>query len=75
MYSYGAGGPPPPADRPLLTYLGKQFAAEGYRIPDLLKTIALSNSFSQVTKIKPSLEPLPEDESPKHQQQVTQNLH
>ncbi len=75
MYSYGAGGPPPPRDRPLLTYLNKKFADEGYRIPDLLKTIALSNSFSQVTKIQPSLEPLPEDESAKPQQQVTQNLH
>ena len=40
MYSYGAGGMPPPVDRPLLTYLNKSFAAEGYRIPDLLKTIA-----------------------------------
>jgi hypothetical protein len=75
MYSYGAGGPPPPRDRPLLTYLNKKFADEGYRIPDLLKTIASSNSFSQVTKIQPSLEPLPEDESAKPQQQVTQNLH
>ena len=41
MYSYGAGGVPPPVDRPLLTYLNKSFAAEGYRIPDLLRTIAL----------------------------------
>jgi Protein of unknown function (DUF1588)/Protein of unknown function (DUF1585) len=74
IYSYGAGGAPPPVDRPLLTYLNKTFAEEGYRIPDLLKTIALSNSFSQVTKIQPSVAPLPEDEKAKPQSQVTLNL-
>jgi hypothetical protein len=73
MYSYGAGGVPPPVDRPLLTYLNKRFAAEGYRIPDLLKTIASSNSFSQVTRVQPSTAPLPEDEAPKKSQQVTLN--
>ena len=73
MYSYGAGGVPPPVDRPLLTYLNKSFAAEGYRIPDLLKTIAMSNSFSQVTRVQPSTAPLPEDEAPKKPQQVTLN--
>jgi hypothetical protein len=54
--------------------LNKTFAEEGYRIPDLLKTIALSNSFSQVTKIQPSVAPLPEDEKAKPQSQVTLNL-
>jgi hypothetical protein len=38
-----------------------------------LKTIALSNSFSQVTKIQPSMAPLPQDEPAKPQQQVTLN--
>ena len=74
IYSYGAGGVPPPVDRPMLTYLNKKFADDGYRIPDLLKTIALSKSFSQVTKIQPSMAPLPEDEKAKPQQQVTLNL-
>jgi Protein of unknown function (DUF1588)/Protein of unknown function (DUF1585)/Protein of unknown function (DUF1592) len=73
MYSYGAGGAPVPADRPLLKYLNEQFAAQGYRIPDLLRTIALGNAFTQVKKVLPSTAPLPEDEKPK-QQQVTQNL-
>jgi Protein of unknown function (DUF1588)/Protein of unknown function (DUF1592)/Protein of unknown function (DUF1585)/Protein of unknown function (DUF1595)/Protein of unknown function (DUF1587) len=75
IYSYGAGGVPPPVDRPLLTYLNKSFADEGYRIPDLLKTIALSNSFSQVTRVQPSTAPLPQDEAPEKPQQVTLNQH
>jgi hypothetical protein len=72
MYSYGAGGPPPPRDRKFLKYLNKTFADDGYRIPDLLRTIALSGSFSQVTKVQASMEPLPSDND-KPPQQVTLN--
>ncbi len=46
LYSYGAGAPAAPSDRPLLQYLNKRFAQEGYRMPDLLRTIALSKAFS-----------------------------
>lgn len=73
LYSYGAGGMPPPVDRPLLTYLNKRFSEQGYKIPDLLKTIALSDAFSQVTRVQPSTAPLPEDEASKKPQQVTLN--
>ena len=49
IYSYGAGAP---ADdeksKPLLAYLNAEFAAHRYSFPTLLRTIALSNAFSQV---------------------------
>jgi hypothetical protein len=48
LYSYGTGGPAGTLDRPLLKYLNDRFAAEGYRVPDLLRTIVLNGSFTQV---------------------------
>ena len=48
-YAYGTGGPVTPRDKPVLAYLNSQFAAEQYRLPALLRTIALSRSFSRVT--------------------------
>jgi hypothetical protein len=47
IYAYGSGGPTTPADKPLLNYLSQQFAAEGYRVPDLLRTITLSPAFDE----------------------------
>lgn len=41
MYSYGSGGPASNSDRPLLSYLNHRFAENGYRVPDLMRTIAL----------------------------------
>ncbi len=48
MYSYGAGGPLRDADAPELSYLNARFQSAGYRVPDLLRAIALSTAFSQV---------------------------
>jgi Protein of unknown function (DUF1592)/Protein of unknown function (DUF1588)/Protein of unknown function (DUF1585)/Protein of unknown function (DUF1595)/Protein of unknown function (DUF1587) len=48
LYSYGSGGPLSEADNPEVAWLGKRFAASGYRVPDLLRTIALSTAFSEV---------------------------
>jgi hypothetical protein len=48
MYSYGAGGPLSDADTPELSYLNTRFQSAGYRVPDLLRAIALSTAFSQV---------------------------
>lgn len=45
MYSYGAGGPTSASDRPLLTYLNHRFAEQGYRVPDLMRTIALGFAY------------------------------
>ena len=49
VYSYGTGGPATPADKPVLAWLGEHFAEDGYRLPDLLRTIAASQPFSVVT--------------------------
>ncbi len=48
IYSYGTGGPTTRDDQPLLTYLNTRFAEQGYRLPDLLRTITLSPTFSEV---------------------------
>jgi hypothetical protein len=41
MYSYGAGGPTTQPERPVLSYLNHRFAENGYRVPDLMRMIAL----------------------------------
>jgi hypothetical protein len=41
MYSYGAGGPTSISDRPVLSYLNERFAESGFRVPDLMRAIAL----------------------------------
>ena len=48
VYAYGTGGPTSSDDKPLLDYFDKQFAAEGYRLPDLLRTMVLSEAFGEV---------------------------
>ena len=48
VFSYGTGGPTAAEDKPLLDYFDQRFAAEGYRLPDLLRTIVLSQAFAEV---------------------------
>ena len=48
VYSYGSGGIANDQAKPMLAYLNQQFAAGGYRLPNLLRTIAMSNAFSEV---------------------------
>ncbi len=49
MYSYGIGGPAPKADdKGMLPFLRERFAENGYRVPSLMRTIALSPAFSAV---------------------------
>jgi hypothetical protein len=50
VYSYGSGGATSPEDAPILNYFNARFAAQGYKLPDLLRTIALSNAFSEVVE-------------------------
>lgn len=47
LYSYGTGGPAT-TDTPVLKYLNQRFAEQGYRVPDLLRAIALSPTFTEV---------------------------
>ncbi|TCO75878.1 DUF1592 domain-containing protein [Chromatocurvus halotolerans] len=48
VYSYGTGAPPAMEARPALDYFNAEFAARGYRLRELLRTIALSKAFSRV---------------------------
>ncbi|MGE3475844.1 MAG: DUF1588 domain-containing protein [Rhodospirillaceae bacterium] len=48
MFSYATGANV--RDQTTLGYLNESFTAEGHRIPDLLRTIALSNAFSRVAE-------------------------
>lgn len=49
LYSYGTGGPLSRSDDSGVAELTAQFAKAGYRMPDLLRAIVLSNGFLQVT--------------------------
>lgn len=57
MYGYGVGASANEGDKPQLAYLNKRFEASGYRIPDLLRAIALSPAFGNVAE--PKAAPLP----------------
>ncbi len=52
LYSYGSGGAAKPTDRPLMKYFTAEFAESGYKVPDLLRTIALSDAFQNVSDAK-----------------------
>jgi len=54
VYGWATGGPTQPADKPVLDWLGAEFAAGGYRLPDLLRTIALSSAFATVLEAAPA---------------------
>jgi len=49
MYAYGTGGPVSlKYDRAILDHFTGRFAGRGYRVPDLLREIAMSRAFSRV---------------------------
>ncbi len=50
MYSYGVGRAVERGEREMVADLQKSFAAEGYRVPDLMRHIALSEQFYRVAK-------------------------
>lgn len=52
LYSYGSGGAAKTTDRPLMKYYTAQFAEDGYKLPDLLRTIVLSDAFTHVQEVK-----------------------
>lgn len=49
LYGYAVGGLEKRDSQVMLPYLNQRFAEAGYRLPDLLRTIALSNAFAQVS--------------------------
>jgi len=55
LYAYGTGGPVSLRyDRAILDHFVERFAEHGYRVPDLLRDIALSQAFA---KVRPDPEP------------------
>jgi hypothetical protein len=56
-YAYGIGGPTTEADKAVLDYLDAKFADSGYRLPNLLRAITLSNAFVEVSD-KPAPAPI-----------------
>ena len=50
VYSYATGEPPENDARPTLSYFNEEFAAQGYQLRNLLRTIALSKAFSLIKK-------------------------
>jgi hypothetical protein len=48
MYRYAVGRDFDPGEREYQTWLGKQFSEKGYRVTDLMKTIATSDAFFAV---------------------------
>ncbi len=52
VYSYGSGGAAGAEDKKTLDYFNARFADAGYRLPDLLRTVALSNAFSDIIEPK-----------------------
>jgi hypothetical protein len=49
LYSYATGRAPARRDIAWIRYLEKSFANDGYRAPDLMRTIAASDNFFRVT--------------------------
>jgi hypothetical protein len=52
LYSYGSGGAATPSDRPLMKYFTAEFEKSGYKLPDVLRTIATSEAFRTITDAK-----------------------
>ncbi len=50
IYSYGTGGPLTNDANPQIEALTKVFETHGYRVPDLMRAIALSDAFVHVTE-------------------------
>lgn len=63
LFDYSIGGPPAVESqhRAFMDYVNEAFAAEGYRLHDLLRTIALSDAFS---RIKEPRDPAPAQDMP-----------
>ena len=53
VYSYAIGGPTGVADAATLAYFDERFARQGYRLPDLLRSIALERRPSGPFKMRP----------------------
>ena len=55
VFAYGTGGPAKSDD--VLKYVNARFSEQGYRLPDLLRTITLSRAFGEVAPETPAQPP------------------
>jgi hypothetical protein len=53
-YTYGTGSVSAPKDKDILAFFNARFAASGYRLPDLLRSIVMSHAFAAVTPAMPA---------------------
>jgi hypothetical protein len=58
-YDYAVGAPTTTRDRPVLRELNKQLAADGYRVPELFRAIALAEPFAAIAPERPRHVPPP----------------
>ncbi len=49
VYRYASGRTPQPGEKEFVAWLQRNFAADGYRLPDLLRRIALSDAFYAIS--------------------------
>jgi hypothetical protein len=49
LYAYAAGRPAGKGEAEWIKYLNTSFAADGYRLPDLMRTIVTSDAFYRIT--------------------------
>ena len=55
LYSYATGRAPARRDMPWIRYLERSFAADGYRLPELMRRIATSDNLYRVGPPAPEL--------------------
>ncbi|MHB1205970.1 MAG: DUF1588 domain-containing protein, partial [Rhodospirillaceae bacterium] len=72
VYSYGSGGPLTSADDARVAELTKVFAAVGYRMPELLRAIAVSDSFSRIIETPAPQAPAKSASAPSQQTPAAQ---
>lgn len=54
VLSYGTGGPLDREDDGVVTYLNQRFGAQGYKVPALLRAVALAPMFSEIVSPAPA---------------------
>ncbi|HEV7431678.1 MAG TPA: DUF1585 domain-containing protein, partial [Steroidobacteraceae bacterium] len=54
VYGYAVGQAPSGSAAPVVPYFGAQFAQQGFKLPSLLRTVALSKAFTTVTSAAPA---------------------
>jgi len=54
VYAYATGGAPAASNADVLKYFDAHFAEQGYKVPALLRTIAMSNAFDTIADTAPA---------------------